>query len=150
MILTATITTTKPPRWVDTVKIIDVGTVWKTIGSNLIIKTPAGKNEMYRVPAGGKITIDGKDKTIDQLHEGDKITATVVSTRPLTALDDASGKVHRVISTPPRVGALLIDESAEVEEPSGMNWIPVIIGAAILVLVLVFLILLALRRRRRS
>ena len=150
MKLTATITTTKPPMWVDTVKIIDVGTVWKIIGSNLIIKTPAGENEMYRVPSGGKITVDGIDKKLDQLREGDKITATVVSTRPLLAMNTTDGRGPRFPSTPARVGVLLIDEGAKPDEPPGTDWTPVIIACSLVLLLIAILILLALRKKRAA
>ena len=77
--------------------IVEVGTVWKTIGSNLIIRTPDGENKMYRVPSGGKITIDGKEKALDQLHEGDKITATVVRTRAPSEVGKATAPVLRLL-----------------------------------------------------
>jgi hypothetical protein len=72
IMLTARISTAIAPRWVDTVNIIDVGTEWKTVGSSLIIKTPEGENNMYRVPAGRRITVEGKEKMLDQLRKGIK------------------------------------------------------------------------------
>ena len=63
MMLPATIITATPPRWVESVEVIDVGTVWRSAGSSLIITTPAGENRMFRVPSGGKVTIGGVEKS---------------------------------------------------------------------------------------
>jgi hypothetical protein len=154
MKLTARITTTNAPRWVDAVTVTEVGTVWKTSGSNLIIKTPGGENKMYRVPSGGKITIEGIEKSLDQLREGDKITATVVTTRVEGGKTTAA--VRQVPATPARVGALLIDEGAKPDEPSGKPGEPAgmwgtstIILLIIALLVVAALIMLAFRRKRK-
>ncbi len=148
MKLTAVITTATAPKLVDRVKIIEVGTVWKTSGSNLIIKTPEGENKMYRVPSGGKITIDGKEKTLDQLREGDKITATVVSTRAPSEVGKATAVVQTP-ATPARVGVLLIDEGTKPGEPTGMWGSPTSIVVLIVLLLVAVLIVLALLRRRK-
>jgi hypothetical protein len=150
MKLTAMITTATTPRWVDTVKVIEVGTVWKTVGSSLIIKTPEGENKMYRVPSGGKITVEGKEKTLDQLREGDKITATVVKTRAPLEVGKAATLVLQAPATPARVGALLIDEGAKPGEPPGMWGAPAIIILIIVILLVTVLILLASRRKRKA
>jgi hypothetical protein len=135
MKLSTTISTANAPRWVDAVEVVEVGTVWKISSGNLIVKTPAGENKMYRVPAGGTITLEGKTIALDQLHEGDKITATVLRTRPGTqalAQAQAQGqsqsdvrtappRVGKVGTTPPRVGPLLIDEG-NVPEESPTMW----------------------------
>jgi hypothetical protein len=156
MKLTATITTAAPPRWVDTVEVFEVGTVWKNVGNSLIIKTSEGENRMYRVPAGCKITVGGIDKTLDQLREGDKITATVVKTRLPMATGNATAFVPRAPRTPARVGVLLIDEGAlpgEVAksgEPAGMWGTSAITLLLVVVLLLVtVLIVRALRRKRK-
>lgn len=161
MKLTARITTTNAPRWVDAVTVTEVGTVWKTSGSNLIIKTPGGENKMYRVPSGGTITIEGIDKRLDQLHEGDKITATVVTTR--VEGGNTTAAVRQAPATPARVGVLLIDEGAKPDEhsgkvgepsgkpgePSGMWGTSTIIILIIALLVVAALIMLASRRKRK-
>ena len=150
MKLTATITTAVAPRWVDTVEVTEIGTVWKAVGNNLIIKTPEGENKMYRVPSGGKITLGGKEIALDQLHEGDKLTATVVRTRaPLTA-GNAAAPVLKAPPTPAQVGVLLIDEATKPDEPSGMWGTPAIIVAIIAILLLAVLILLIFRRKRKA
>ncbi len=150
MKLTATITTAIAPRWVDTVQVIEVGTVWNTLGNSVIIKTPEGENKMYRVPSGSKITLDGKAKTLDQLREGDKITATVVRTRAPLEVGKAAARVLQAPATPARVGVLLIDEGAKPGEPPGMWGTPTIIILLVVMLSLTALILLALRRKRKA
>lgn len=157
MRLTTTITTTTAPRWVDTVEVVEVGTVWKTVGSRLIVKTPGGENKMYRVPSGSNISVGGKERTLDQLREGDKITATIVRTKDPLAVGSATGSVLRAPPTPARVGVLLIDEGtqpidvgAKPEEPSGMWGIPGTVILLIVLLLIAGLILLAVRRKRKA
>ena len=156
MKVTATITTATPPRWVDTVEVIEVGTVWRNVGSNLIITTPGGENKMYRVPSGGKVTIDGQSKTLDQLRVGDKITATVVKTMIPPGTGNQAAVVHRTPRTPAKVGVLLIDEGtkpaelAEPAEPPGMWGTTAIIILIILVLLVAVFVLWAFRRKRKG
>jgi hypothetical protein len=122
MKLSATISTPLAPRWVDAVEVVEVGTVWKASSGSLIIKTPGGENKLYRVPAGGTITLEGKTIALDQLHEGDKITATVLKTRAGTEAEvrTAATRAVKVAATPPRVGPLLIDEGVVQEESTGI------------------------------
>lgn len=153
MKLTATITTTIAPRWVDMVKVVEVGTVWKIEGSNVIIKTPEGQNKMYHVPSGGMITIEGKEKALNQLREGDRITATVVTTRSPVEAGKATAQGLRTPATPARVGVLLIDEDtkpAETPETWGTSTIMMLVVALLLVTALVLLALLRKRNRDRS
>ena len=153
MKLTATIITATPPRWVDTVEVIGVGTVWRNVGSSLIITTPQGENKVYRVPSGGKVTIDGKEKTLAELREGDKITATIVKTTVPPGAGSAAAVVHKALRTPPRVGVLLIDEGAKPAsppEPTGMWGTTSIIILIVLVLLVVGLILWTFRRKRKA
>ena len=150
MKLTATITTAVAPRWVDTVEVTEIGTVWKAVGNNLIIKTPEGENKMYRVPSGGKITLEGKEKTLDQLREGDKITATVVRTRAPLEVGHAAPPVLQAPATPAQVGVLLIDEGAKPGELPGMWGTPAIIVAIIVILLVAGLLLLIFRRKRKA
>lgn len=149
MKLSATISTAIAPRWVDAVEVVEVGTVWKISGGNLIVKTPAGENKLYRVPAGGTITLQGKTIALDQLQEGDKITATVLKTRPGAEVRTAPTRVAKVAATPPRVGPLLIDEGIVPEESPTMwgttGLYVLIIGSLFLVGVLY----LVFRRKRK-
>jgi hypothetical protein len=152
MKLTATISTATPPRWVDTVEVIELGTVWRSSGSSLIITTPAGENKMYRVPSGGKVIIEGQEKMVDQLRVGDKITATVVKTTSPAGTGNQAAVVHKALRTPARVGVLLIDEGtrpAEPAEPPGMWGTTPIIILILLVLLVAAIVLWAFRRKRK-
>jgi LPXTG-motif cell wall-anchored protein len=149
MKFSATISTANAPRWVDGVEVVEVGTVWKISGGNLIVKSPAGENKMYRVPAGGTITLEGKTLAVDQLREGDRITATVLRTREAPAALAAARGAVKVAATPPKVGPLLIDEGVVQEEPSGFwgtssMYILIAGGLALLAVVL-----LLFRRKRK-
>lgn len=153
MKLTATIITATPPKWVDTVEVIEVGTVWRNVGSSLIITTPQGENKMFRVPSGGKVTIDGKEKALAELREGDKITATIVKTTIPPGVGSAAAVVHKAPRTPARVGVLLIDEGAKPAPPpesTGMWGTASIIILIVLVLLVVGLILWTFRRKRKA
>jgi len=149
MKLTARITTANAPRLVDAVNIIDLGTVWKISGNNLIVRNPDGENKIYRVPSGGKITLEGKEIALNQLHEGDKITATVVTTRSPVQVGKATSPALQTPATPAKVGVLLIDEGGNPVEPPSMWTTPVIIGLIIVALVVLGLIFLAYRRKRK-
>jgi len=152
MKLTATIATANPPRWVEAVKVMEMGTVWKSVGSNLIIRTPEGENKMYRVPSGGKVIIEGQEKMVDQLRVGDKITATVVKTTSPAGTGNQAAVVHKALRTPARVGVLLIDEGtrpAEPAEPPGMWGTTPIIILILLVLLVAAIVLWAFRRKRK-
>ena len=155
MTLMGTITTAAPPRWVDKVKLLDVGTVWKVIGSNLILTTPEGENKMYRVPAGGTVTVGGKERSLDQLRTGDMITATVVVTREAPQAGSATTQVLRPPPLPPRVGELLIDEGvppADVPpaaQPTAWGT-PVIVLLIVLLLFAITIVVLAAMRRRKK
>jgi hypothetical protein len=150
MRLTAVIGTATAPRWVDTVEVTEVGAVWKTVGNNLVIKTPEGENRMYRVPAGSKITLNGIAKTVDQLHEGDRITATVVKTSPPPEPGKPAPIVRKAPPTPPRVGALLIEEDTKPVESPGTWATPALILLVVVLLVAATVTLLASRRKRKA
>jgi len=150
MAVTATITTANPPAWVDTVEVGEAGTVWKSLGGSLIVRTRGGENKMYRVPAGSRITLDGTVKTLDQLHEGDRITATVVRTKTPPAGANAAPMVRKSPPTPARVGALLIDEGTKPDEQPGTGGIPLIAIIAFALLLVTVLVLLVSRRKRMN
>ena len=150
MKLTAVIGTAHAPRWVDTVEVTEVGSVWKIVGSSLIVTTPGGENKMYRVPSGSKITLNGIEKTVDQLHEGDRITATVVKTSLPLEIAKTAPVVRRTPPTPPRVGPLLIDEDARPVEPSGTWATPTLIILLVVLLLAATVTLLASRRKRKA
>jgi hypothetical protein len=135
------------------VEVIDVGTVWRNVGSSLIITTPQGENKMFRVSPGGKVIIEGKEKALAQLQEGDKITATIVKTAIPPGAGGAAAVVHKALRTPARVGALLIDEGAKPVEapvPAGKWDASSIAIAVVLVLLVAGLGLWAFRRKRKA
>lgn len=141
MKFSATISTANAPRWVDAVEVVEVGTVWKISGGTLIVRTPAGENKLYRVPAGGTITLEGKTIAVGQLREGDKITGTVLRTRGAAEALVAARGAAKVAATPLKVGPLLIDEGVVPEEPSGFwgtpsKYILIVGGLALLAVIL--------------
>lgn len=160
MKLTTVVSTAVTPRLVDSVKIIEMGTVWKTVGSNLIITTPQGENKMYRVPSGGSVTIGGVEKSLDQLRQGDVLTATVVVTRVYPEPGSAVTSVNRTSQTPPRVGALLIDEGVKpidgngetstAAEAQGIWKSPIVMLLILVLLIVAVLVIRALRHKRRA
>lgn len=101
---------------------------------------------MYRVPAGGTITLEGKTLALDQLREGDKITATVLRTRAAPETPIADKGVVKVAVTPPKVGPLLIDEGIVQEESRGTYGVYILIAGGLALLVA---ILLLFRRKRK-
>ncbi|MGA9119297.1 MAG: hypothetical protein WB699_08010 [Bacteroidota bacterium] len=143
-------TTTVAARSVDTVETIEVGTVWKTVGNNIIIKTPDGVNKVYRVPSGGRVTIEGRDISLEGLREGDKITATVVKLTATSEATNVTAHVRKTPATPARVGALLIDEGAKVEESHGLWGNTTIIIGVIALLLVSLLVFLAFWRKRKA
>lgn len=160
MKLTTVVSTAVTPRLVDSVKIIEMGTVWKIVGSNLIITTPGGENKMYRVPSGGSITIGGVEKPLDQLHPGDVLTATVVVTRGYPEPGSANTSVLRTPRIPARIGALLIDEGVRPIEPGGETPVaaetpgiwksPVVLLLILVLLIVAVLVIRTLRRKRKA
>ena len=143
-------TTTVPCRSVDTVETMKIGTVGKTIGNTIIIKTTDGVNKMYRVPSESRIAIDGKEISLDGLREGDKITVTVVKLSPPPEASNVTTHTRHTPAAPPRVGVLLIDEGAKPEESYGMKLEASIIILVIVLLVAGVLILRAFRRKRKT
>ncbi len=84
MKLTQRVTTTSTPKTVTTVRTIS-GTVWQVNPPKMVILTgPDGKNKQYTVPDGTKFKIDGEDKTVFDLRQGMKVSATVVTATPET------------------------------------------------------------------
>jgi hypothetical protein len=150
MILTARITTAVTPRWVDTVSVTEIGTVWKTIGSSIIITTPSGEHRMYRVAAEGTATVGGEEKTLDQLHEGDKISARVVKTRAQAEVATATSLVLHSRALTARVGVLLIQKAPKLAEQPGMWGTPEIIFPIVIVLLIATITLFAFLRKRKA
>lgn len=81
---TATITTTTTVTPV-TVTEVKSGTVALVSGTAVYVRTPEGvrlftQSELDK--RGVKIFVDGKPRAVNELHEGNKLTATIVTTKP--------------------------------------------------------------------
>jgi hypothetical protein len=117
--LTETITTTTIPRMVTTVRTID-GKVWHVNRPNSVVLTlPDGTNKQYKIPKDQKFMIDGQEKTAFDLKKGMKISATVVTDSPETAMSQSktvTGQAPKP-ATPSMVGALLFLTPRAAGEP---------------------------------
>jgi hypothetical protein len=81
---TATITTTTTVTPV-TVTEVKSGTVALVSGTAVYVRTPEGvrlftQSELDK--RGVKIFVDGKPRAVSELHEGNKLTATIITTKP--------------------------------------------------------------------
>jgi len=81
---TATITTTTTVTPV-TVTEVKSGTVALVSGTAVYVRTPEGvrlftQSELDK--RGVKIFVDGKPRAVNELHEGNKLTATIITTKP--------------------------------------------------------------------
>ena len=81
---TATITTTTTVTPV-TVTEVKSGTVALVSGTAVYVRTPEGvrlftQSELDK--RGMKIFVDGKPRAVNELHEGNKLTATIITTKP--------------------------------------------------------------------
>ena len=81
---TATITTTTTVTPV-TVTEVKSGTVALVSGTAVYVRTPEGvrlftQSELDK--RGIKIFVDGKPRAVNELHEGNKLTATIITTKP--------------------------------------------------------------------
>jgi hypothetical protein len=81
---TATITTTTTVTPV-TVTEVKSGTVALVSGTAVYVRTPEGvrlftQSELDK--RGVKIFVDGKPRAVSELHEGNRLTATIVTTKP--------------------------------------------------------------------
>jgi hypothetical protein len=79
--LSQDIHTVTTPQEVTTLRTVN-GTVWSVHGPHLILSFPGGQNKAYTVPDGIVFHIDGQDKTVFDLREGMKVSATVLTVAP--------------------------------------------------------------------
>jgi len=87
---TATITTTTTMTPV-TVTEVKSGTVALVSGTAVYVRTPEGvrlftQSELDK--RGVKIFVDGKPRAVSELHEGNRLTATIVTTKPPTIVTE--------------------------------------------------------------
>jgi len=87
---TATITTTTTVTPV-TVTEVKSGTVALVSGTAVYVRTPEGvrlftQSELDK--RGVKIFVDGKPREVSELHEGNRLTATIVTTKPPTIVTE--------------------------------------------------------------
>jgi hypothetical protein len=87
---TATITTTTTVTPV-TVTEVKSGTVALVSGTAVYVRTPEGvrlftQSELDK--RGVKIFVDGKPRAVSELHEGNRLTATIVTTKPPTIVTE--------------------------------------------------------------
>jgi LPXTG-motif cell wall-anchored protein len=115
--LTRTITTTSTTEDVKSVKVVK-GKVWMVNAPYVIVTLANGQNKQYKVPDGMKFNVDGQEMSVFHLRKGMNLTATVITTTPVTSVSSeksVSGSEPVVAeapkpATPPQQGALLIEE----------------------------------------
>jgi hypothetical protein len=104
---TATITTTTTVIPV-TVTEVKSGTVTKALGSSIIVST-GGTYKMFSQSdidkRGVKIMRAGQPAQISDFRENDKITATIITTKPPRVLTDKEVKATLATNTPPAAAA---------------------------------------------
>jgi LPXTG-motif cell wall-anchored protein len=108
--LTQTITTTRTPRYVKTVRILK-GKVWHVSAPNNVILTlPDNTNQAYTIPSHAKITLNGKKATAFDLRKGMMLEARIVTDEPQTVVTQSKSVIGQAPApaTPPMVGVLLI------------------------------------------
>jgi hypothetical protein len=110
--ITETITTTRSPKYVNTVRTIE-GKVWHVSApETLILSLGDGTQKQYTVPDHAKFTINGEsDKTIFDLKKGMKVQATVVTDSAHDVIEQSKtviGQAPPTPETPQQVGTLLI------------------------------------------
>lgn len=114
--LSQEIHTVTTPQEVTTLRTLN-GRVWHVYPpKHLIVSLPEGGVKEFAVPEGAVFQIDGKDKTVFDLREGMKFSATVLKVEPVNSVTR-----HTVVTgqEPPRPnvafeGPMLIEESREV------------------------------------
>lgn len=78
--LTSAVMTTETPREVQVTEVRE-GTVLKVVGSTLIVRRADGEIRRFKnVSSDQKFMVDGRETTVDQLREGMKLRAKIVST----------------------------------------------------------------------
>ena len=100
MKLQRTITTTTVPKTITTVKTV-TGTVWHVSPPNYVtLRLEDNSTERFKIPAGQKFTINGRETDAFGLRQGMKISATKVVEVPETVVEQQR-KVTGTMPPPP-------------------------------------------------
>ena len=104
---TATITTTTTVTPV-TVTEVKSGTVALVSGTAVYVRTPEGvrlftQSELDK--RGVKIFVDGKPRAVSELHEGNRLTATIVTTKPPSIVTEKEVQATLAKAAPPAAAA---------------------------------------------
>ncbi len=137
MILQRTITVTKTPTVVTTVKTV-TGTVWHVNPPNTVILTlEDGTNQQFKIPKDQKFDIDGQKLDAWGLKKGMKVSATKIVEEPVDVYERhqrVSGTLPPPPPAPPAEQPILIAEAtpppapaaAPVEMPKTGSFLPLI------------------------
>jgi len=97
MKLQRTITTTTTPKTITTVQTV-TGKIWNVQPPSTVILTlEDGKNQQFKIPAGQKFNVDGREVDAWHLRKGMTISATRVTEEPVTSV----AKQTQLTGTPP-------------------------------------------------
>jgi hypothetical protein len=108
--LTQTITTTKAPHYVTSVRVLK-GKIWHVGRPRTVILTlPDHTNQTYTIPEHATFTIDGKKKTIFDLRKGMTLTATIITDQENTVMEQTKSIVGEVPAPaiPHELGVLMV------------------------------------------
>ena len=84
-VLTGMVTKTTTPVTVRTTSTLN-GTVWWAQGNYVILTLESGENKEYKVPESYKFMVEGKEATVHDLKQGQKVTATKIVEEPRTEI----------------------------------------------------------------
>ena len=115
--------------WAQTTHQIDVnrGTVIYAQGNDLVIKMEDGTLELYWVPIGYKVSVDGKQVAVQDLKPGTVLTQTITTTRQVQLITDIRTVDAKVLevkpqSHPPTLTVSSGDKIRHYEVPEGTRF----------------------------
>ncbi len=121
MILQRTITVTKTPTVVTTVKTV-TGKVWQVNPPNTVILTlEDGTNQQFKIPKDQKFNIDGQQTDAWGLKKGMKVSATKIVEEPIDVYERhqrVSGTIPPPPPAPPAEQPILIAETTPPPAPA--------------------------------
>lgn len=111
MHLQKTVTTTTTPKVIVTTQTV-TGKVWHVSAPNSVILTlENGENQSFKVPAGQKFIVNGKETDVFSLRKGMRVSATKVVEEPITQVEheaSISGHMPPPPPAPPADAPILI------------------------------------------